>query len=137
MTGNRFVRAHVIAPTIARVYAHVVLKYTVLKSRAGFVLAGMEGVRYRAGELMLYPGDRLFLYTDGVTEATNTENKLYGEDRLLDFMNRNSGVKATLVLPALKADIDEFVGEADQFDDITMLCLEYKEKMKPSEEDAQ
>ena len=97
-----------------------------LKTRAGFVLAGMEGVRYRAGELMLYPGDRLFLYTDGVTEATNTENKLYGEDRLLDFMNRNSGVKATLVLPALKADIDEFVGKAPQFDDITMLMFDYK-----------
>lgn len=97
-----------------------------LKTRAGFVLAGMEGVRYRAGELMLYPGDRLFLYTDGVTEATNTESKLYGEERLLDFMNRNSGVKATLVLPALKADIDEFVGKAPQFDDITMLMFDYK-----------
>lgn len=97
-----------------------------LKTRAGFVLAGMEGVRYRAGELMLYPGDRLFLYTDGVTEATNTESKLYGEERLLDFMNRNSGVKAILVLPALKADIDEFVGKAPQFDDITMLMFDYK-----------
>ena len=60
-----------------------------LKTRAGFVLAGMDGVRYKAGELTLYPGDRLFLYTDGVPEATNTENKLYGEDRLLEFMNQN------------------------------------------------
>ena len=49
-----------------------------LKTRAGFVLAGMEGVRYRVGELTLYPGDRLFLYTDGVPEATNADNKLYG-----------------------------------------------------------
>ena len=97
-----------------------------LRTRAGFVLAGMEGVRYRVGELMLYPGDRLFLYTDGVPEATNVENKLYGEDRLLDFMNQNALAEATEFLPALKANIDEFVGEAPQFDDITMLMFDYK-----------
>ena len=97
-----------------------------LKTRAGFVLAGMEGVRYRAGELMISPGDRLFLYTDGVPEATNTENKLYGEDRLLAFMNQNASAEATEFLPALKANIDEFVGEAPQFDDITMLMFDYK-----------
>jgi anti-sigma regulatory factor (Ser/Thr protein kinase) len=99
-----------------------------LKTRAGFVLAGMEGVRYRVGELTLTPGDRLFLYTDGVPEATNTENKLYGEDRLLAFMNQNASVEATEFLPALKANIDEFVGEAPQFDDITMLMFDYKLK---------
>ena len=101
-----------------------------LKTRAGFVLAGMEGVRYRASELMIYPGDRLFLYTDGVPEATNAENKLYGEDRLLAFMNKNALAEATEFLPALKADIDEFVGEALQFDDITMLMLDYKSKQE-------
>ena len=99
-----------------------------LKTRAGFVLAGMEGIRYRIGELTLYPGDRLFLYTDGVPEATNTENKLYGEDRLLAFMNRNASVESTTLLPALKTNIDEFVGEAPQFDDITMLMFDYKPK---------
>ena len=99
-----------------------------LKTRAGFVLAGMEGVRYRIGELTLHPGDRLFLYTDGVPEATNTETQLYGEARLLDFMNGNSATEATALLPALKANIDEFVGEAPQFDDITMLMFDYKPK---------
>ena len=99
-----------------------------LKTRAGFVLAGMEGVRYRAGELTLSSGDRLFLYTDGVPEATNTENKLYGEDRLLTFMNQNATVDAVTLLPALKSNIDEFVGEAPQFDDITMLMFDYKPK---------
>ena len=99
-----------------------------LKTRAGFVLAGMEGVRYRIGEITLNPGDRLFLYTDGVPEATNTENKLYGEDRLLSFMNQNATVEATKLLPELKKNIDEFVGEAPQFDDITMLMLDYKSK---------
>ena len=99
-----------------------------LKMRAGFVLAGMDGVRYRASELTLCPGDRLFLYTDGVTEATNTESKLYGEDRLLNFMNQNAYAGAIEILPALKANIDEFVGEAPQFDDITMLMFDYKPK---------
>ena len=99
-----------------------------LKTRAGFVLAGMEGVRYRVGELNLNPGDRLFLYTDGVPEATNAGNKLYGEDRLLAFMNQNASMEATKLLPALKANIDEFVGEAPQFDDITMLMFDYKPK---------
>lgn len=103
-------------------------EFEYLKTRAGFVLAGMEGVRYRAGELEIFPGDRVFLYTDGVPEATNTENKLYGEDRLLAFMNQNASVEATELLPALKANIDEFVGEAPQFDDITMLMFDYKLK---------
>ena len=99
-----------------------------LKTRAGFVLAGMEGVRYRVGEITLNPGDRLFLYTDGVPEAANAENKLYGEDRLLTFINQNASVEATELLPSLKANVDEFVGEAPQFDDITMLMFDYKQK---------
>ena len=88
----------------------------------------MEGIRYRAGELMLYPGDRLFLYTDGVSEATNAENNLYGEDRLLAFMNEKALADATDFLRELKANIDEFVGDAPQFDDITMLMFDYKPK---------
>ena len=99
-----------------------------LKTRAGFVLAGMEGIRYRAGEITLNPGDRLFLYTDGVPEAPNVDNKLYGEDRLLTFINQNASMEATKLLPALKANIDEFVGEAPQFDDITMLMFDFKPK---------
>ena len=86
----------------------------------------MEGVRYRIGEITLCRGDRLFLYTDGVTEATNTENNLYGEERLLDFMNQHATMEAVALLPALKNHIDEFVGEAPQFDDITMLMFDYK-----------
>ncbi|MBR5125796.1 MAG: SpoIIE family protein phosphatase [Oscillospiraceae bacterium] len=99
-----------------------------LRTRAGFVLAGMEGIRYRVGEITLNPGDRLFLYTDGVPEATNADNQLYGEDRLLSFMNQNASMEATALLPALKANIDEFVGEAPQFDDITMLMFDYRPK---------
>ena len=97
-----------------------------LKTRAGFVLAGMEGVRYRVNEITLNAGDRIFLYTDGVTEATNENNELYGEDRLLSFMNKSLELDQTKLLPKLKKDIDKFVGKAPQFDDITMLMFDYK-----------
>ena len=124
-TGNmQFANAGHNPPVLKR--ANGVFEY--LRTRAGFVLAGMEGVRYRVGELTLEPGDRLFLYTDGVPEATNADNKLYGEDRLLSFMNQNATLDAVSLLPALKANIDEFVGEAPQFDDITMLMFDYKPK---------
>ncbi|MBQ2377677.1 MAG: SpoIIE family protein phosphatase [Clostridia bacterium] len=124
-TGNvQFANAGHNPPLIKRADG----SFEYLKTRAGFVLAGMEGVRYRVGELTLNPGDRLFLYTDGVPEATNVDNKLYGEDRLLTFMNQNASMEATELLPALKANIDEFVGEAPQFDDITMLMFDYKPK---------
>ena len=99
-----------------------------LKTRAGFVLAGMEGVRYRVNEIALSAGDRIFLYTDGVTEATNENNELYGEDRLVSFMNKSLELDQTKLLPKLKKDIDKFVGKAPQFDDITMLMFDYKLK---------
>ncbi len=124
-TGNvQFANAGHNPPLIRRANGD----FEYLKTRAGFVLAGMEGIRYRVGEITLNKGDRLFLYTDGVPEATNVDNKLYGEDRLLTFMNQNASIEATELLPALKANIDEFVGEAPQFDDITMLMFDYKAK---------
>lgn len=105
------------------------------KIRAGFVLAGMEGMRYRAGSMTLEPGDKLFQYTDGVTEATDVHNELYGMERLGAVLNRVKDGKPADILPEVKRDIDAFVGEAPQFDDITMLCLEYKEKMTICEEE--
>ena len=106
------------------------------KIRAAFVLAGMEGMKYRAGSMTLEPGDKIFQYTDGVTEATNINNELYGMDRLGAILNKVKAGTPHDILPAVKKDIDSFVGEADQFDDITMLCLEYKAKMQ-RKEDAQ
>ena len=105
-----------------------------LKSRAGFVLAGMEGIRYRKNELQLQPGDKIYLYTDGVTEATDANEQLYGEERLLNILNslEKSGVEE--ICTKVKVDVDLFVGEAPQFDDITMLCLEYKGDEKSAEE---
>ncbi len=93
--------------------------------KAGFVLAGMEGVRYRLNEYMLHPGDRILFYTDGVTEATNSKKQLYGEDRLRSFVNSHAELAANRLLYSLKADIDVFVGDAPQFDDITVLIFDY------------
>ena len=104
------------------------------KIRAAFVLAGMEGMKYRAGSMTLEPGDKIFQYTDGVTEATNINNELYGMDRLGAILNKVKAGTPHDILPAVKKDIDSFVGEADQFDDITMLCLEYKAKMQRKED---
>lgn len=98
-------------------------EFEYFKSRPGFVLGGMEGVRYRSGELTLAPGDEIFLYTDGVTEANDKENALYGEERLLAVLNALGDVDAQTVCRRVKADVDAFVGDADQFDDITMLHL--------------
>ncbi len=99
-----------------------------LKSRPGFVLAGMEGIMYRENEITLNKGDKIFLYTDGVTEATDKNEALYGEDRLQSYINKNKNLKAEELLSGLKKDIDLFVGEAPQFDDITMLVFDYKKK---------
>ena len=100
--------------------------YKYLKSRAGFVLAGIDAMRYKQNELYMQPGDRLFLYTDGITEATDTKEELYGEDRLSDYLNAHSNDSVRDVLKGLREDIDSFVGEAEQFDDMTMLILEYQ-----------
>ena len=100
------------------------------KIKPGFVLAGMEGMRYKSGSMILEPGDKLFQYTDGVTEATDPENRLYGMDRLSAVLNKAKNDTPDAILDAVKQDIDDFVGNASQFDDITMLCLEYTRKME-------
>lgn len=101
------------------------------KIKPGFVLAGMEDMRYTAGSVTLEPGDKIFQYTDGVTEAVDSENELYGAHRLNSVLNRSRQKTPCEIINDVKLNIDAFVGEADQFDDITMLCLEYKIKMKP------
>ena len=100
-------------------------QYEWLKSRPGFVLAGMEGIRYRENTLELMPGDTLYLYTDGVTEATSSAQELYGEERLQAALNEASELPVSQLLPRIKNCIDTFVGDAEQFDDITMLGLQY------------
>ena len=94
-----------------------------LRTRPNFVLAGMDGVRYKKHELQLFPGDDIFLYTDGVTEATDANQQLYGEDRLAEKLSASDKHKTDELCRNIRSDIDLFVGEAPQFDDITMLCI--------------
>ena len=102
-----------------------------LKTKAGLVLAGMEGIRYRKNELQLNPGDVIYLYTDGVTEATDAGEKLYGEARLQRLLNSRMIDSAKDLCEAVKEDVDAFVGQAEQFDDITMLCIHYNGEVTP------
>ncbi|MDO4733137.1 MAG: SpoIIE family protein phosphatase [Bacillota bacterium] len=98
--------------------------------KAAMVLAGMEGIRYTAGSLQMEPGDKLFQYTDGVTEATSAELELYGMARLEEVLAGATDKSPQDILTTVKKDIDRFVGDAPQFDDITMLCLESKANMR-------
>ena len=99
--------------------------FELVKDKHGFVLAGMEGSRYQEYDLKLEPGDTLFVYTDGVAEATDAHEELYGTDRMLKALNQMGDVGPEALLPGVKADIDAFVGQAPQFDDITMLGLRF------------
>lgn len=101
-------------------------EFEYLRSRPGFVLAGMEGVKYRSNEITLGHGDVLYLYTDGVTEATSTRDELYGESRLKQILDKNAYASLSGLLATVKKDIDLFVDGAEQFDDITMLGLRIK-----------
>ena len=104
------------------------------KIPAAFVLAGMEEMHYTSGTMQLEPGDKVFQYTDGVTEATNKDNELYGMKRLTGILGENSAKSPAELLFAVKEDLNHFVGEAPQFDDITMLCVEYRAAMTESED---
>ena len=101
-------------------------RFELVKDRHGFVLAGMEDARYREYELELGMGDTLFLYTDGVAEAIGAANILYGTERMLATLNTAPGRCPEKLLRDVKQDIDRFVGDAPQFDDITMLAIQRK-----------
>ncbi|MCR5805815.1 MAG: PP2C family protein-serine/threonine phosphatase [Oscillospiraceae bacterium] len=100
-------------------------RFELYKDKHGFVVGGMEGVRYKDYEVQLEKGSILFLYTDGVAEATNAENELFGTDRLLDALNSAENDTPENVLERVSKAVDEFVKEAPQFDDLTMLCIRY------------
>ena len=85
-----------------------------------------DSYRYRNETVQLKPGDMLFQYTDGVTEATDPAQKMFGDERLAAALNEVGGAPPKELLPHVRARIDEFVGTAEQFDDITMLALRYQ-----------
>ena len=97
--------------------------FELFKDRHGFVIGGMESARYKEYEFTLDKGGVLFLYTDGVAEATNSQNELFGTDRTVDALNSEPDASPEELLKKITADMKDFVGNAPQFDDITMLAV--------------
>lgn len=97
-------------------------------TKHGFVLGGIEDVSYIENRRVLNEGDTIFIYTDGVPEATDKDNNMYGIERMTKALNANKDVSPGEMLRAVKTDIDAFVGEAPQFDDLTMLAMVYHGK---------
>ena len=100
--------------------------FELFKDKHGFVVGGMDGIRYKEYELQLEKDDVLFLYTDGVPEATNAEKELFGTNRLLTALNNSKNTDMKTLLADVRNAIDEFVGEAEQFGDLTMLGITLK-----------
>lgn len=109
--------------------------YALYKDRHSFVIGGMEGMEFREYELQLIPGTSLFFYTDGVPEATDSKEELYGTDRLVKALNQDPEAAPQEVLSNVRKDIDAFVQDAEQFDDLTMLCLRYNGPAKTPDND--
>ena len=101
-------------------------RFELFKDKHGLVLGAMDGVKYKEYTIQLSPGDKIFLYSDGVPEATDSNNKLFGTDRMLEALNQRPESPARNILADVQEAVDEFVGTAEQFDDLTMLCLEYR-----------
>ena len=102
--------------------------FEVIKDKHGFVIGGMAGVKYSQYEIQFEPGAKLFIYTDGVAEATNAGHELFGLDRIAEALNANRDGTPQDVLESVGRSVEEFVAGEPQFDDLTMLCLEYKGK---------
>lgn len=101
-------------------------EFEVFKDKHGFVIGGMDGVKYREYEFTLEKEDILYLYTDGVPEATNAQNELFGLERLTQALNASPKTELKDLLTHVKTSVDDFVGEAPQFDDLTMLAVRLK-----------
>ena len=102
--------------------------FKIEKTTHGIVVGAFENYKYKDNEITLKKGDKLFLYTDGVPEATNNKNEMFGLDRMVNSLNNNFDKDMESLLKNVKKDVDEFVDGAVQFDDLTMLGLEYKKQ---------
>ena len=100
--------------------------FELLKDRHGFVIGGMPGMKFKEYELQLEPGDKLFVYTDGVPEATNGAQELFGTERMVEALRQGESGTPKETLEAVNRAVQAFVGDAPQFDDLTMMCLAYQ-----------
>ena len=97
--------------------------FELYKDKHGFVIGGMKDVQYREYIIQMNPGDKLFVYTDGLPEAINRKNEQFGLDRALDTLNNVPSLKPELLIETVHNAVDTFAGTVPQFDDLTMLSL--------------
>ncbi len=108
--------------------------YHLFRDVHGFVIGGMEDVRYRDYEIMMKPGSSLFVYTDGLPEATDAKGKMFGVERILEGLNEDTELDPDHTIDHMRGKVDEFVNSAVQFDDMTMMCIRYNGCRKTEEE---
>lgn len=99
--------------------------FEVIKDKHGFVVGGFESMKYKEYTLQMMPGSKLFVYTDGVPEATNADNEMFGLERTVASMNKVKDSTPHTILETVTREVCEFVGDAEPFDDLTMMCVEY------------
>ena len=99
--------------------------FELYKDKHGIMVGYMDGIRFKEYDLQLTKGSKLFLYTDGVAEATNANEELFGTDRMIEALRTAENKTPKEILEAVDAAVNTFVGTAPQFDDLTMLCIEY------------
>lgn len=109
-------------------------EFEILKDEHGFVVGGMKGMMYRDYELQLNKGDKLFVYTDGLPEATKGDENMFGADRMIQTLNEHKNESPKTIVEEMQNSVGEFVGDAPQFDDLTMLCIEIKDDENQSDE---
>lgn len=107
--------------------------FRLLEDKHDFVIGSLEGLRFGEYRLQLRPGAKLFVYTDGVPEATDENQALFGTKRMLEALNRDPEQSPEKLLEAVNGAVAAFVGDAPQFDDLTMLCLEYRGRQSGGE----
>ena len=103
-------------------------EFEILKDRHGLVIGAMETSKYKEYEITLEPGSKLFVYTDGVPEATDAQNELFGTERMVEALNSDCGADPERMLKNVREAVNAFVKDAEQFDDLTMLGFEYRGK---------
>ena len=100
--------------------------FELYKDKHDFVIGGLNGIHYNEYDLQISPGDKLFVYTDGVPEATDGSGEMFGTDRMIETLSSCTDNTPKEILQGVRNAVDSFVGDAEQFDDLTMMCLEYK-----------
>ena len=104
--------------------------FELIKEEHGLLVGGFEGVKYKNNHHQLHDGDILFLYTDGLPEASNSKGKMLDFDRMLEALNQHKTESSQGIVDGVRQYVSKFVGKAPQFDDLTILCVSYDKKTK-------